>query len=227
MGPKVGLWWGDGLFWGWKAHRIGRPNVAGRRDPSLEDGNAPTPLSHAGASFLFLGLPPPLWVVSVVIYSSLPFILLLYLSVIHTYPLVHVPSAILSGALWAVVAPIALSRGHIHIKGDQSVSCVYLIRRWQLFLGLPPHHSPMASPYGLKSLLRSSSGCPRATWRFFLPWFWPAEDKVILSSTFWQSGFPSLVPRHFFLLGVGLGLEMEWAKASRTFWPHMYNCDYF
>ena len=28
------------------------------------------------------------------------------------------------------------------------------------------------------------------------------------------------IPEHFFLLGVGLGFEMEWAEASRTFWPH-------
>ena len=86
--------------------------------------------------------PPPLWVVFVVIYSSLLFILLLHLPVIHAYPQVHIPSAILSGALWAAVAPITLSRGHIHIKGGQGVSCVYLIRRWQLFLGLPPHLFP-------------------------------------------------------------------------------------
>ena len=32
-----------------------------------------------------------------------------------------------------------------------------------------------------------------------------------------QFGFPSFVLGHFFLLGVGLGLEMEWAEASRTF----------
>ena len=114
--PKVGLWWGDGLFWGWKAHKIRRPNIPGRKDPSLEDGNTPTPLDHAGASLLSLGLPF-LWVVSVVIYSSLPFILLLHLSVIHAYPQALIPSAILSGALWAVVALIALSRSHIHIKG--------------------------------------------------------------------------------------------------------------
>ena len=105
------------------------------------------PLDHARASLLFLGLPPlfsmpPLWVVSVVIYSSLPFIFFLHLSVIHTSPQVHVPSAILSGALWAIVAPITLSKGHIHIKGGQGVSCAYLIRRWQLFLGLPPHLFP-------------------------------------------------------------------------------------
>ena len=86
--------------------------------------------------------PPALCVVSLIIYSSLPFIILLHLSVIHAYPQVHVPSAILSGALWAAVAPIALSRGHIHIKEGQGVNCVYLIRRWQLFLGLPPHLFP-------------------------------------------------------------------------------------
>ena len=45
------------------------------------------------------------------------FILLLHLSVIQAYPQVHVPSAILSGALWTAVAPIVLSRGHIHING--------------------------------------------------------------------------------------------------------------
>ena len=59
----------------------------------------------------------PNCVAFVVIYISLPFILLLHLSVIHAYSQVHVPSAILSGILWAVVAPIALSRGHIHING--------------------------------------------------------------------------------------------------------------
>ena len=43
--------------------------------------------------------------------------LLLHLSVIQTYPRVHIPSAILSGILWATVTPIALSKGHIHING--------------------------------------------------------------------------------------------------------------
>ena len=73
------------------------------------------------ASLLFLGLlllcPPPLLVISVVIYFSLPFILLLHLLVIYVYPRVHVPSATLSGTLRAAVAPIALSKGHIHING--------------------------------------------------------------------------------------------------------------
>ena len=61
--------------------------------------------------------PPFLCEIPVVIYPSLLFILLLHLSVIQAYPQIHVPSAILSGALWTAVAPIVLSRGHIHING--------------------------------------------------------------------------------------------------------------
>ena len=99
----------------------GGPIVPGRRDSSLEDRNAPTPSWSRRSLPPVSGPPfsscPPLWVVFVVIYSSLPFILLLHLSVIHAYPQVHVPSAILSGALWAAIAPITLTRGHIHIKG--------------------------------------------------------------------------------------------------------------
>ena len=147
MGPKVGLWWDNDLFWGWKAHRIGRPNRPREKGPLPWGRECANPLSITQeppssfwASLLFLR--PLLWVVSVVIYSSFPFILLLHLSVIHAYPHVHIPSTILFGALWATVAPIALSRGHIHIKGGQGVSCAYLIRRWQLFLGLSPHLFP-------------------------------------------------------------------------------------
>ena len=97
-----------------------RPREKG---PFARGRESPTPLGHTGTSFLSLGLPllllghpPQIGVISVVIYSSLLFILLLHLSVIHAYPQVHVPSAILSSALRAAVAPIALSRGHIHIN---------------------------------------------------------------------------------------------------------------
>ena len=97
-----------------------RPKEKG---PLARARESPTPLGHTGTSFLSLGVPllllshpPQIGVISVVIYSSLPFILLLHLSVIHAYPQVHVPSAILSGALRGAVAPIALSRGHIHIN---------------------------------------------------------------------------------------------------------------
>ena len=122
-----------------------RPFARGRESPTLL---APQePLSFLWASLFFLASSHPfLWVISVVIYSPLPFILLLHLSVIHAYSQVHVPSAILSGALCAAVAPIALSRDHIHIKRGQGVSCGYLIQRWRLLLGLSLPHSPMASP---------------------------------------------------------------------------------
>ena len=69
----------------------------GEGTPLSRTGMRQPPLDHARASLLFLR--PLLWVVSVVIYSSLPFILLLHLSVIHAYPQVHVPSTILYGAL--------------------------------------------------------------------------------------------------------------------------------
>ena len=64
------------LVFKWKVHRIGRPNIPGRRDPSLEDGNGPTPLGHTGASFLSLGLPllpgrPPFFVRSLMLYMLL------------------------------------------------------------------------------------------------------------------------------------------------------------
>ena len=75
----------------------------GEGTPRSRTGMCQPPLDHAGAFLLFLGLPSLsaslLWVVSVVIYSSLLFILLLHLLVIHAYLQVHVPSAILSGAL--------------------------------------------------------------------------------------------------------------------------------
>ena len=79
-----------------------RPREKG---PLARGRESPTPLGHTGASFLSLGLslllgrPPFFWVISVAIYSSLSFILLLHLSVIHAYPQVHIPSTILSGTL--------------------------------------------------------------------------------------------------------------------------------
>ena len=108
---------------------------------------------------------------------------------------------------------------HPHQWG-QGVSCGYLIWRWQLLLGLLFYHAPMAGPLGLESPLGSSRGLPWVTWRLPLLWFWSTEDRAVLGSIFWQSGFPLFVLGHFFLLGVGLGLDMEWAKVSRSLWPH-------
>ena len=65
---------------------------------------------------------PPLWEISDIIYLFLWFILLLHLLVIHAHTWVHVLSAAPSDALWAVVAPIALSRGHVHINGVRALA---------------------------------------------------------------------------------------------------------
>ena len=54
---------------------------------------------------------------------------------------------------------------------------------------------------------------------FPLPRFWFAKDKVVLSSISWQSGFPLFVLGYFFLLGMGLGLDMKWARVPRSFGP--------
>ena len=102
-------------FGGEKHTESGGPTSQGEGTVRLRTGISNPSRSHR--SLLPSFGPPSLWVISIVIYSSLLFIPLLHLLVIHVYPQVHVPSAILSSALWAAVAPNALSRGHIHING--------------------------------------------------------------------------------------------------------------
>ena len=94
---------------------------------------------------------------------------------------------------------------------------------WQLLLELLFYHASMAGPLGLELPLRCSKGLPLVTWRFPLSWFWSAEDRVVLDSISWQSGFPLFILGHFFFLGMGLGLDMEWAGVSRSFSPILTN----
>ena len=77
----------------------------------------------------------------------------------------------------------------------------------------------MASPLGSELPLGCLRGLPLATWRFPIPWFWSAEDKVVLGSISWQSRFPLFILGHFFLLGMGLELNMKWAEIPRSFAP--------
>ena len=65
--------------------------------------------------------PPPCGR-SLTLYSSLLSILVLHLLVIHAHTWVHVPSATLSNALWAVVTQAALFRGHVHINGPRMLA---------------------------------------------------------------------------------------------------------
>ena len=108
------------------------------------------------------------------------------------------------------------SRPH---KWGQGVSCVYLIRRWQLLLKLLFYHALMADTLGSKLPLGCSRGLLLATWHFPLPWFWSTEDRVVLGSISWQSGFPLFVLGHFFFHGMGLGLDMKWAGVPKPFGP--------
>ena len=63
------------LILGMKSTQNRRPNIPRRRDSSPEDGEAPTPFGHTGASFLSLGLPllppPPSLVRSLLLYILL------------------------------------------------------------------------------------------------------------------------------------------------------------
>ena len=139
MGPKVELWWGDGLFWGWKIHRIGWLNVLGRKYPSPEDGSSQL-LSHPRSLSPFSG-PPSSW-------PSPPALgdLCCYISLSSVYPpltLVSHPCPYSSArpidhSFWRSVSrcgPHRTIQGlHPHQRG-QGVSYGYLIRRWQLLLG--------------------------------------------------------------------------------------------
>ena len=77
----------------------------------------------------------------------------------------------------------------------------------------------MAGPLGSELPLGCSRGLPLETWHFPLPWFWFAEDRVVSGSISWQSGFPLFVLGNFFLLGMGLELDMKWAGVLRSFGP--------
>ena len=46
-----------------------------------------------------------------------------------------------------------------------------------------------------------------------------AEDKIVLNDIFWQLGPSLFVLRHFFLLGMDLGLDMKWTRVAKFFGP--------
>ena len=81
------------------------------------------------------------------------------------------------------------------------------------------YHTPMAGPLGSELPLGCSKGLPLPMWRFPLPWFWSAEDRVVPGSISWQSGFPLFILEHFFLLGIGHGPDMKWAGVPKSFGP--------
>ena len=71
------------------------------------------------------------------------------------------------------------------------------------------------SHFCLKRLKRLSLRACRSSFsRFRL-----AEDKIVLNDIFWQLGPSLFVLRHFFLLGMDLGLDMKWTGVAKFFGP--------
>ena len=93
------------------------------------------------------------------------------------------------------------------------------MRRWQLILELLLHYTPMTVSLHLCFPLGRSGGLPLVVCRLFLPWSQFAENKIVLGNIFWQFGPSSFILGHFFLLGVGLRLDMEWAEVAKFFSP--------
>ena len=172
-------------------------------------------------NFHLVSLPRhPLFVGDIWYYISLP--LVHPLPTLVSHPCQYLSARPIGHSFWCSVSccgPDSTVQGSRPHKWGQGISCGYLIRRWQFLLELLFYHAPMAGPLGSKLFLGFSRGLPLAVWRFPLPWFWSAEDKVVLSSISWQFGFPLFVLGYFFLLGVGLGLDLKWAGVLKSFGP--------
>ena len=225
MGPKVGLWWGDGWFGSRRDDQIGAKNMESVSPMSQGERTPRSRMWILNSSCLprafFLLLSSPLSLGDLCYYISFFSVHPPPTLVSHPYP--YLSARFIGYSFWRSVSycgPHRIVQGSHPHQWGQGVSCGYLIQRWQLLMGLLFYHAPTADPLGLESHLRSSRGLPWETWHLPLLWFWSTEDRVVLSSIFWQSGYPSFVLRHFFLLSVGLGLDMGWAEVSRSLWPH-------
>ena len=180
----------------------------------------PAPLTSQEHFFFLPLFPPPPYGGSLMLYIFLSLVHPPPTLVSHSCPYLSVHP--IGYSFWRSVTcygPHHIVQGSCPRKWGQGVRYGYLIWRWQLLLGLLFYHAPMTDLLGSKSPLGSSRGLPLATWRLPLLWFWSAEDRVALGSISWQSGFPSFVLGHFFLLSIGLGLDMKWAGVSRPFGP--------
>ena len=93
------------------------------------------------------------------------------------------------------------------------------MRRWQPLLELLLYHAPMAGPLRSGFPLGCSRRWPLVAWRFPLSWSRFTEDRVVLDNISWQSGLSLFVLGHFFLLGMGHGLDMKWAEVAKSFGP--------
>ena len=163
--------------------------------------------------------PPPLFVENLLRYI---FFLGHLRPTLVSHPCPYLKARPISHSFWRLVSccdPDSTVQGSRPHKWGQDISCGYLIRRWQPLLELLFYHAPMASPLRSELPLGCLRRLPLAAWRFPLPWFWSAEDRVVLGSISWQSGFSLFVLEHFFLLGMGHEPNMKWAGVPRSFGP--------
>ena len=139
-----------------------------------------------------------------------------------SHPCPYLSARPISHSFWRLMSccdPDSIVQGSHPHKLGQDVSCGYLIQRWQPLLELLFYHAPMTGPLRSELPLGCSRRLPLATWHFPLSWFWSAEDRVVLNSISWQSGFSFFVLEHFFLFGIGHGPDMKWAGVPRSFGP--------
>ena len=173
--------------------------------------------------------PPPLFFVGD-LWCYISFPLVHPISTLVSHPYLYLSARPIGHSSWRSVSycdPNHTIQGSRPHKWGQGVSCGYLIQMWQLLLELLFYHAPMAGPLGSELPLGCSRGLPLATWRFPLLWFWSAEDRVVLGSISWQSGFPLFFLGHFFLLNMGLRLDMKWAGVPRSLGPTKNIYDWF
>ena len=164
-------------------------------------------------------LPPPSYGRSLTLYSSLWTILVLHLLVIHAYT----SACLISHSFWRSVScgdPDSTVQELCPHKCGQDVSCGHLMRRWQLSPGIAP---PPCS-YGWPTILvifclGGSRRLSLRACRSFLLWPRFAEDRIVFSNVSWQIRPSSFILGHFFLLSVGLGVDMKWAGVAKFFGP--------
>ena len=83
------------------------------------------------------------------------------------------------------------------------------------------HYTHITDLLHLCFLLGHFGRLPLVVCRFLLLWSSFAENGIVLSNISCQFGPSLFVLRHFFLLGVGLGLDMKWPGVAKFFGPTM------
>ena len=93
------------------------------------------------------------------------------------------------------------------------------MRMWQLILELLIYYTPMADSLHLCFPLGHSGRLPLVVCCFLLSWSRFAKNRIVLGNVSWHFGPSSFILGYFFLLGMGLGLDMKWVGVAKFFDP--------